>query len=629
MFLIKEVTLSYGAKVLFNDISETIGPRDRIALVGSNGSGKTTLLRLLMGEESPDSGSIEKPDYATVGYLPQDGISVKGCSLREEAGKAFSDANALKAKLDEAEKELGEMEPDTEEFYDLIDLMGAWEEQLAAYEPEKMNVRIDKVFTGMGFSKEDMDRQVDEFSGGWQMRIALGKLLLQGPSLLILDEPTNHLDIDTIEWLESYLSQQNMSLILVTHDRYFLEKVTNEIFELEEGVIHRYKGDYGHFLEKKAERHENEASGISKAQNLYRKELEWIRRMPKARGTKAKNRVESFEDTKSKAFSGKSTDRLELQAKASRQGKKVLEIDSISHGFDDIELVKDFSYIFKRKDRVGIVGPNGVGKTTFLKVLTTELAPTSGEIEKGQTTKFGYYKQQELSFNEKQTVLDFAKDIAEVITLGNGSVITVSQFLTKFLFPPAVQYKPIGKLSGGEKRRLQLLEVLIQNPNFLILDEPTNDLDLITLNTLENYLDEFDGCLILVSHDRYFMDKLVEHLFVFEGDGVITDFPGNYTDFRSQLLSTPAKKKEEKKKEVVLKVVQEKKKLSFKEKRELDQLEKDIVTLEAQKAELEGKLNASSESHEDLANWSKAINSIGNDLDEKEMRWLELSEMTN
>jgi len=617
---LESVNKTFGDRTILDKVTFGIDQGQKVALVGVNGSGKSTLLKIVSGIEQADAGDVVFRNDITVRSLLQNPEFKENQTVidavfdaDDEALKLIHDYQNLLLKIEEGLSDSEGLQP----LIDRIDGLNAWDRES----------QIKQILSKLGIV--NFNKKVNQLSGGQQKRVSIAQVLIQRPDLLILDEPTNHLDIDTIEWLESYLSQQNMSLILVTHDRYFLEKVTNEIFELEEGVIHRYKGDYGHFLEKKAERHENEASGISKAQNLYRKELEWIRRMPKARGTKAKYRVESFEDTKSKAFSGKSTDRLELQAKASRQGKKVLEIDSISHGFDDIELVKDFSYIFKRKDRVGIVGPNGVGKTTFLKVLTTELAPTSGEIEKGQTTKFGYYKQQELSFNEKQTVLDFAKDIAEVITLGNGSVITVSQFLTKFLFPPAVQYKPIGKLSGGEKRRLQLLEVLIQNPNFLILDEPTNDLDLITLNTLENYLDEFDGCLILVSHDRYFMDKLVEHLFVFEGDGVITDFPGNYTDFRSQLLSTPAKKKEEKKKEVVLKVVQEKKKLSFKEKRELDQLEKDIVTLEAQKAELEGKLNASSESHEDLANWSKAINSIGNDLDEKEMRWLELSEMTN
>jgi ABC transport system ATP-binding/permease protein len=617
---LESVNKTFGDRTILDSITFGIDQGQKVALVGVNGSGKSTLLKIVSGIEQADAGEVVFRNDIVVRSLLQNPEFKENQTVidavfdaDDEALKLIHDYQNLLLKIEAGSSDSEGLQP----LIDRIDALNAWDRES----------QIKQILSKLGIV--NFNKKVNQLSGGQQKRISIAQVLIQRPDLLILDEPTNHLDIDTIEWLESYLSQQNMSLILVTHDRYFLEKVTNEILELDEGTIHRYKGDYGHFLEKKAERHENEASGVSKAKNLYRKELEWIRRMPKARGTKAKYRVESFEDTKSKAFSGKSTDKLDLQAKASRQGKKVLEIDSISHGFDDVELIKNFSYIFKRKDRVGIVGPNGVGKTTFLKVLTTELQPTSGEIEKGQTTKFGYYKQQELSFNEKQTVLDFAKDIAEVITLGNGSVITVSQFLTKFLLPPAVQYKPIGKLSGGEKRRLQLLEVLIQSPNFLILDEPTNDLDLITLNTLENYLDEFDGCLILVSHDRYFMDKLVEHLFVFEGDGIISDFPGNYTDFRSQLLNTPTKKKAEKKKEVIIKEAQEKKKLSFNEKREFEQLEKDIAELELQKAELEGKLNSGSENHEELANWSKTINSIGDELDEKEMRWLELSELTN
>jgi len=617
---LESINKTFGDRTILDNITFGIDQGQKVALVGINGSGKSTLLKIISGIEQADNGEVVFRNNIIVRSLLQNPEFEGNQSVidavfdgDDEALKLIRDYQNLLLKIEEGSSDSEGLQP----LIDRIDALNAWDRES----------QIKQILSKLGIV--DFNKKVNQLSGGQQKRVSLAQVLIQKPNLLILDEPTNHLDIDTIEWLENYLSQQNMSLILVTHDRYFLEKVTNEILELDEGAIHRYKGDYTHFLEKKAERHENEASGVSKAKNLYRKELEWIRRMPKARGTKAKYRVESFEDTKSKAFSGKTTQGLDLQAKASRQGKKVLEIDSISHGFEDVDLIKNFSYIFKRKDRVGIVGPNGVGKTTFLKILTTELTPNSGEIEKGQTTKFGYYKQQELSFNGKQTVLDFAKDIAEVITMGNGSTITVSQFLTKFLFPPAVQYKPISKLSGGEKRRLQLLEVLIQSPNFLILDEPTNDLDLITLNTLENYLDEFDGCLILVSHDRYFMDKLVEHLFVFEGDGIISDFSGNYTDFRSQLKVPASKKSENKNKTSVVKEPNEKKKLSFNEKREFEQLEKEIAELEIRKAVLIEQLNRGSASHEELATWSKEVNSIGKSLGEKEMRWLELSEFEN
>jgi ATP-binding cassette subfamily F protein uup len=501
-----------------------------------------------------------------------------------------------------------------QEVIERIDALNAWDQES----------QVKQILGKLGLT--DLEADVTQLSGGQQKRVAMAQVLIQKPDLLILDEPTNHLDIDSIEWLEGYLSQANMALILVTHDRYFLEKVTNEIVELEQGKIFRYKGDYGNFLEKKLERHESDSASIDKAQNLYRKELDWIRRQPKARGTKAKYRVDAFEDTKSKAFSGQKTAGLDLNATTSRQGKKVMEIEKLSHAFGSQKLIENFSYVFPKKDRVGIVGANGSGKTTFLKLITQEIEANSGTIETGQTTKIGYYRQQELRFNNEQTVIDFAKEIAEFVEYGKGQLIPVSQFLTRFLFPPEVQYKPIGKLSGGEKRRLQLLKILIKSPNFLILDEPTNDLDLITLNTLESFLESFDGCIILVSHDRYFVDKLVDHLFVFDGAGDIRDYNGNYTDWR---LEEVAKSKETIKPKVVAPapiVEKERRKLSFKEKTEFETIEKDMPKLEAEKAVLTQKMTGGSTDHEELIFWAKELERLNNQLEQYELRWLELSE---
>lgn len=614
---VESISKTFGDRTILNDLSLGIAQGQKVALVGINGSGKSTLLKVLTGIETPDSGEVVFRNDIVVRSLLQNPAFKAGQTILDAVFDENDPTQQLIVKYeraitsgdgDQIEKLIGE-----------IDAANAWD----------LESQAKQILGKLGL--HELDMEVSKLSGGQQKRIALASVLIQKPDLLILDEPTNHLDIETIEWLENYLSQANMALILVTHDRYFLEKVTDEIIELDKGQINYYKGNYAFFLEKKAEREVSEGSSVDKAKNLYRKELDWIRRQPKARGTKAKYRVDAFEDTKSKAFSKENSADLKLRAESQRQGKKVLEIEGLSHGFDGKALIKDFDFVFPRKERVGIVGPNGTGKTTLIKLLMGEMTPDSGVVDKGSTTKFGYYKQTELSFDNQQTIIEFAKDIAEVVEVGNGRTVPVSQFLTRFLFPPDVQYKPIGKLSGGEKRRLQLLQILIQSPNFLVLDEPTNDLDLITLNTLEAYLEAFDGCLMLVSHDRYFMDKLVDHLFVFDGTGIIKDFPGNYTDFRAEAALAKANPKAKATTTNTPKPAQKeekgKGKLSFKEKQEFNALEKEMPKLEKEKQELITKLNQGSNDHQELAQWSSAIKDLTNQIDEKELKWLELSEL--
>lgn len=609
---VENLSKTFGDRTILNGISFGLTQGQKVALVGVNGSGKSTLLKILTGIAQPDAGEVVFRNDIVVRHLLQNPEFEPGQTVLDAVYDVTNPAHKL---LLDYEKALLGKGGDLTEIIEKIDSAGAWD----------LESQAKQILGKLGL--HELEQEVSNLSGGQQKRIALARVLIQKPDLLILDEPTNHLDIETIEWLEGYLSQANMALILVTHDRYFLEQVTTEIIELDQGRLYNYKGNYGYFLEKKAERHEAESSSVDKAKNLYRKELDWIRRQPKARGTKAKYRIDAFQDTKSKAFSGQNSPDLQLNAQAQRQGKKVLEVEGLGHCFDDKDLFADFSYVFPRQDRVGIVGANGTGKTTFIRLLLGELTPKAGEVVAGQTTKFGYYRQMELGFDDNQTIIDFAKSIAEVVEVGKGKTIPVSQFLNRFLFTPDVQYKPIGKLSGGEKRRLQLLQILIQSPNFLVLDEPTNDLDLITLNTLEAYLESFEGCLILVSHDRYFMDKLVDHLFVFDGSGDIRDFPGNYTDFRleqAEKKSNPSKPEPQKK--TAAKEQKEKKKLSYNEQREFDKLEADIPRLEKEKADLIEKLNQSQGGHQELTQLSGSIEALTAQLDEMEMRWLELSE---
>lgn len=507
MFLIKEVNLSYGAKVLFKEISETIGPRDRIALVGSNGSGKTTLLRLLMGEETPDSGSVEKPDYATVGYLPQDGISVTGCTLREEAGKAFADANAIKAKLDEAETELGEMEPDTDAFYDLIDMMGAWEEQLAAFEPEKMNARIDRVFSGMGFSKEDMDRSLDEFSGGWQMRIALGKLLLQGPSLLILDEPTNHLDVVAQNWLEQYLKHYQGAILVISHDRAFLESVTERTMELKMGKLINYKGNYTFYLQESAARKERQRKAYVSQKKEIEKEKEFINRfrsnIKKAAMVQSRIKaLDKMEIVKPEADEKKIYFRFPPSPPASH---KVVEIEGLRKAYDDLEVFNGLDLRIEKGDRIAVVGVNGAGKSTLARILAGVEPFQDGVRDVGVNTVIGYFAQHQAEeLNPDNEVL---AEVEEV--LHDNPDANPRAALGALLFSGNDVFKKTSVLSGGERNRVALAKLLMMPCNFLIMDEPTNHLDIRSKEVLQEALNIFDGTALIVSHDRSFLDSVV------------------------------------------------------------------------------------------------------------------------
>ncbi len=619
---VENLSKAFGEKPLFNNISFGIDQGQKVALVGINGAGKSTLMKIIMGIEVPDEGNIAINQQVKVAYVHQNPVFEGELTIYQTI---FSDATNEALQLIQLyQKTLLSIQSgksNSEELTPILEKM----DQLQAWDYE---FQIKEVLGKLGL--HDTDLPVGNLSGGQRKRVALAKAILEQPDLLLLDEPTNHLDLETIEWLEDYLAKANLSLLMVTHDRYFLEKVTNEILELDGGKIFRYSGNYSYFLDKKAERQEIEATEQEKAKSLYKKELEWMRRQPKARGTKAKYRVDAFESTKKKAFQKKETRDIDLQVSTQRLGGKILEIEHLQKSYGDLNIIKDFSYTFKKKDKIGIVGPNGAGKTTFLNLLTGQVDPDHGKIEAGQTTAFGHYHQEEKSFDEEKKLIELVKEVAEVVTLAGGQTVTVSQFLNKFGFPPKQQHTPIAKLSGGERRRLQLLMVLIKNPNFLILDEPTNDLDIMTLNTLEEFLDNFPGCLIIVSHDRYFMDRLVDHIFVFEGNGKIKDFPGNYSDFRVWEKEIKAEKNAEKKpkaKSSPSPSSAKANKASYKQKMEFQKVQEKITTLEEQKNELISKINHGTEDHELLMEWSQSIKKIDDQLEELEFRWLELSEL--
>ncbi len=624
------ISKSFGDRWLFQNLTFGLNRGQRIALIGANGAGKTTLLQILAGTIPPDGGSVSVRKGIKVGYLWQQPEFPAGATVQDAI---FSGQTEVLDAIRDYEACLEDPNTSDKRMQQVMERM----ETLHAWEYE---VRTKQILGKLGI--QNLDVQVEHLSGGQKKRVAMARVLIEEPDLLILDEPTNHLDLETIEWFENLLTTEQTTLLMVTHDRYFLDQVANEIAELDRGQVYTYKGNYSYYVEKKAEQEEANAAEMGKAKQLLKKELEWMRKQPRARGTKSKSRVDAFYDLKDKTSQKDSRTSLELSVKSTRQGNQILEIDHLSKSFGDKVVLNDFSYIFRKKDRVGIVGPNGAGKTTFLNMLTGRLAPDSGEIIAGQTTVFGYYTQSELTFNENQRVIDVVKEVAEVVETGNGEVITASQFLQHFQFPPAQQYTFVSKLSGGEKRRLQLLRVLIKNPNFLILDEPTNDLDIQTLNILEDFLLNFGGSLLIVSHDRYFMDRLVEHLFVFEENGQLRDFPGNYTDYREW-----AKEHENMKLDEVKPIVKEttapastpapaaapvadatpKRKASFKEKQEYERLEKEIENLEAEKDTLAEEMNSGAADHKRLAELAQRIKDINTAVETKTERWLELAEI--
>lgn len=629
---VESVSKSYGAKKLFDKISFGLNQGQRIALIAKNGAGKSTLLKIITGKEIPDEGSVTFRKDITVTYLNQNPAFNESETVVEAiyntSNPALNAVREYEFALEAFENVMSDKNSERlEKATEMMNELDAWQ----------MDSKVKEVLQRLKIAF--MDKQIGMLSGGQKKRVALAKVLIDEPQLLILDEPTNHLDVEMIEWLENYLINKDLTLLLVTHDRYFLDSVCTEIIEIDNHKLYNYKGNFQYYVEKKAERESIESSEIDKAKNLYTRELEWVRKMPKARGTKAKYRVDQFEVTKEKAFSGKKEEKLELGVKMNRIGGKILEVVNISKAFGETKIINNFSYIFKKGEKIGIVGKNGVGKSTFLNMIMELDKPDAGRITTGETIIYGYYSQEGMKLNEDKRVIEVVKDIAEYIPLADGSKLSASGLLTKFLFPPDVQYSMVSKLSGGEKRRLFLMTILIKNPNFLILDEPTNDLDIVTLSVLEDFLTNFQGCVLIVTHDRYFMDKLVDHLFVFEGNGVVRDFPGNYTEYRDKkeqedkakpagFIST--EKKEEKNAPLTAKPAESdtnKRKPTFKEKFEYEQLEKEIANLEEEKAGLSEKLNSGITDHEEIMKYSKRISEIISELDEKGLRWLELSEL--
>ena len=613
---VENLTKSFGDLVLFNGISFGIAEGQRIGLIAKNGSGKTTLLNILAGKEGYDEGKITFRRDLRVGYLEQSPKYPEELTVLEAC---FYHGNSTVELIKEYERCMETPgNPGMDELLVRMEHEKAWDyERRAKRILSQLKIR-------------DFSQKIGHLSGGQLKRVALANILITEPDLLILDEPTNHLDLDMTEWLEEYLNRGSLSLLMVTHDRYFLDRVCSEIIEIDNRQLYSYKGNYSYYLEKRQERIEATNAEIARANNLYRTELEWMRRMPQARGHKARYREEAFYELEKVAKQRMYDANVKLDVKASYIGSKIFESDHLCKHFGDLKILDDFSYIFARYEKMGIVGNNGTGKSTFIKILMGLEKPDSGTLDIGETVRFGYYSQEGLQFNEQMKVIDVITDIAEVIELGNGKRLTASQFLQHFLFTPETQHSYVYKLSGGERRRLYLCTVLMRNPNFLVLDEPTNDLDIVTLQVLEEYLQNFKGCVIVVSHDRYFMDKVVDHLLVFKGQGDIRDFPGNYSDYRDWKLAKAehekeaAKPKEEKTQRVRL---NDKRRMTFKERKEFEQLEKEIAALEEEKKQIEEALCSGTLSVDELTEKSKRLPLLNDELDEKTMRWLELSEI--
>ncbi len=620
----EKIGKSYGVKPLFNNITFHINEGDKIALIARNGSGKSTLLKVLAGKDTLDEGSIWIHKDVNVALFEQEPQFDETATVLDNI---FHYRHPVAEALREYERITNEPEKNQAELSAALaklDELQAWDFEAKVHQIlGKLNIH-------------NLKQQVKTLSGGQRKRVALAQILIDigfehKHVLLIMDEPTNHLDIEMVEWLEHYLNQQNVTLLMVTHDRYFLEDVCDVIWELENSQLFTYKGDYQEYLEKKAARIENNQANIDKARNLYRKELEWMRKQPKARTTKSKSRQDNFYEVEAKAKQKIVDTQIELQVKMSRLGGKVAELKKVYKSYGDKVILKGFDYTFKKGERIGVIGKNGAGKSTFLNMLQGLDSADSGKINIGETVIFGNFSQQGLEIKEDVRIIEYVKNIAENFPLASGGTISASQFLTLFLFPPEQQYTYLSKLSGGEKKRLQLLSILFKNPNFLILDEPTNDLDLPTLSVLENFLSEYQGCLLIVSHDRYFMDRLVDHLFVFEGDGVVRDFPGNYTQYRIEEKGKEKQKenvttKSETTNTVETKLTKDKKKLSFNEKREFELLNKELPKLEIEKQEVTEKLSQGGTPYEEIQKLSLRITELTNLIEEKELRWLELSE---
>ena len=614
---VENLSKRFGEHLLFENISFGIGKNQKTALIARNGKGKSTLLSIIAGKDTPDTGTVIFRNDITVGYLAQEPDLDPESLVLEEM---FNTDTPVLTLIKEYERAVSSNDIQAlETLIPRMDALNAWNHE----------TEIKQILSEL---KVDFyDRHVRELSGGQRKRVGLAKVLIRHPDFLILDEPTNHLDTEMIEWLEDYLHDTQTTLFMVTHDRYFLDRVCDNIIELDDFGLYSYAGNYSYYLEKRAERLASRDAAIDKARNLLRTEQEWMRRMPQARGHKARYRIDNFYRLKDAASRPAEEKHLELDIKGQRLGRKILELEHVTKSYGSQCLVNDFSYKFIRGEKIGIVGKNGVGKSTFLNIITRNIEPDSGTIDIGETVVYGYYQQDGITFREDDRPIDIVKEIAERVDLGNGRVMSASQFLEYFLFPDKLQYAPVAKLSGGERRRLYLLTVLMKNPNFLVLDEPTNDLDIMTLNVLEEYLRSFAGCLLIVSHDRFFIDKIVDHVFAFEGNGLIRDFPGNYTQYAdrreeeekarreaSRTTTTPSQPTREKNRQ---------RRLTYKEQQEMKQLEIDMESLNSERTELETALSSGTLSPEKLLEASRRVAEIIDILDEKEMRWLELSEI--
>ncbi|MEZ4771885.1 MAG: ABC-F family ATP-binding cassette domain-containing protein [Bacteroidia bacterium] len=622
----ENISKSYDEKLLMENLSFGIDQGQKIALIGVNGCGKSTLLRIVAGIETPDSGTISIRKGTKISYLAQEPNLPLNKTVAEVVFSSDQPELQLIQEYETLLAEVGkhpEKQSRLDEVMALIDSSDAW-----SYE-QKIHEVLSKLEVNF------LDLPIGVLSGGQQKRVAMAQALISEPDLMIMDEPTNHLDLASIEWLEKFLSNSKQSILLVTHDRYFLESVTDEIFELEQGNLYRYKGDYAYFLEKKDEREQNKLTETARAKSLFRTELEWLRRSPKARTSKSKSRIDAAHQLGDKASYRQETAEVSLQVKGRRIGGKVLEIKHLQKAYGDLKILNSFTYTFNRHDRIGIVGPNGVGKTTFLRMITGEEEPDSGKIRMGETIVYGYYKQSGFGFKDNARVIEVVTEAAETVEISKSQSLSASQLLEHFLFPRSTHYKMVDTLSGGEKRRLHLLRILMTNPNFLILDEPTNDLDLITLRKLEEFLADFAGCLIVVTHDRFFMDRLVDHMFVFEGDGEIRDYPGSYSQYREwkEQQEKTVPEKEEKTPEAETPAQKEKpktdrkRKLSFNEQRELERLDSEVEKLEARKQEVTVLMNGGGADYEKLAALAEELKQITAELETKSDRWLELMEI--